>query len=153
MPTCSGSEVQRLLKLRSAFSNWDMYERTEGLNWTLHNPMCGGWGGVQCSAGFVTGLNFSGPDPTAPQRPPVLQGVASAAVHGSEPLALQGALLCTPLCASAVPRRAALGKPFVGITAASISDSMSTAVCCSHTPLWWARSMQIASAGLAVLEG
>ena len=95
----SGPEVQRLLLLRSAFSNWAMYERTEGLNWKLRNPMCGGWGGVQCSAGFVTGLNFSGPDPTAPQRPPVLQGVASAAVHGSEPLALQGALLCNPPCA------------------------------------------------------
>ncbi|CAK0772056.1 hypothetical protein CVIRNUC_003924 [Coccomyxa viridis] len=88
----SSPEVQRLLLLRSAFSNWAMYERTEGLNWTLRNPMCDGWGGVQCSAGFVTGLNFSGPDPAAPQRPPVLQGVASAAVHGSEPVALQGDL-------------------------------------------------------------
>ena len=130
MCACPGPEVQRLLLLRSAFSNWAMYERTEGLNWTLRNPMCDGWGGVQCSAGFVTGLNFSGPDPAAPQRPPVLQGVASAAVHGSEPVALQGALLCNTQCASAMPRLAVphLGKPCMGIKAASVSDSLSTAV-------------------------
>ena len=135
--------------LRTAFSNWAMYERTEGLNWTMGNPPCSGWRGVQCSAGYVTGLNFSGPDPTAPQRPPVLQGVPSAAVHGSEPIALQGALLRDALWAGALPQHAALGKPCMGIMATE--GSMFTAVCCLHVPL--AGYVHITSAMPAVLAG
>ncbi len=149
MCACPGPEVQRLLLLRSAFSNWAMYERTEGLNWTLRNPMCDGWGGVQCSAGFVTGLNFSGPDPAAPQRPPVLQGVASAAVHGSEPVALQGALLCNTQCASAMPR---LAVPHWANPAWASRLQASLTACpllSLHLSLW-ARYMHIASAGLAM---
>ena len=95
---CSGPEVQQLLVLRSAFLNWAIYERTEGLNWTLGNPVCSGWGGVQCTAGSVTGLNFSGPDPAAPQRPAALQNVAASAAHSSQPIALQGVSLSSALC-------------------------------------------------------
>ena len=81
-----------LLTLQTALPNWDIYHRTQLLNWTSTATMCTGWRGVQCNtAGAVIGLNFSAPGPDIPQRPRALEGVANMTVHGSQPIALQGA--------------------------------------------------------------
>ena len=88
--------MQKLLTLQTAFSNWDIYQRTQGLNWTSPATMCTSWQGVQCNtAGSVIGLNFSAPVPDPPQRLRALEGVTNLTVHSSEPIALQGAgLVC-----------------------------------------------------------
>lgn len=82
-----------LLTLTKVIPNWDIFARTQSLNWMSTTTMCQGWQGVQCQGPYVTGLNFSQPDPGVPQRPPILQGVDNVTAHGSMPIALQGALL------------------------------------------------------------
>ena len=82
-----------LLALTKVIPNWDIFARTQSLNWTSTTTMCQSWQGVQCQGPYVTGLNFSGPDPGEPKRPPILEGVDNVTVHGSMPIALQGALL------------------------------------------------------------
>lgn len=80
-----------LLTLQTAFSNWDIFQRTQQLNWTSPGTMCTGWQGVRCNnAGAVTGLNFSSPDPDPPQRPRALEGVTNYTVHSSQPICLHG---------------------------------------------------------------
>lgn len=87
----AGPDMAVLLTLQTAFSNWDIYQRTQGLNWTSPATMCTGWQGVQCNtAGSVIGLNFSAPTPDPPQRLRALEGVTNMTVHSSEPIALQG---------------------------------------------------------------
>ena len=96
--------MQKLLTLQTAFSNWDIYQRTQGLNWTSTATMCTGWQGVQCNtAGNVIGLNFSAPDIEPPQRLRALEGVTNMTVHSSQPIALQGADLACLTHMSASP--------------------------------------------------
>ena len=80
-----------LLTLQTAFSNWDIFQRTQQLNWTSPSTMCTGWQGVRCNnAGAVIGLNLSSPDPDPPQRPRALEGVTNSTVHSSQPICLHG---------------------------------------------------------------
>ncbi len=82
-----------LLTLTKVIWNWDIFARTQSLNWTSTSTMCQTWQGVQCQGPYVVGLNFSGPNPGEPDRPPILQGVDNVTVHGSLPIVLQGAPL------------------------------------------------------------
>lgn len=108
-----------LLTLTKVIPNWDIFARTQSLNWTTTATMCQSWQGVQCQGPYVIGLNFSEPDPDKPQRPPILQGVDNVTVHGSMPIALQGAPLSHRL-----PRSAMRLSPHVGGGPMSLASSL-----------------------------
>ena len=90
---CAAPDMAVLLNLTTVLVNWDIYGRTQSLNWTSNSTMCDFWSGVGCQGPEVVSLDFSisTMDVTGSSATP--QGLNFQNVRSSVPIRLQGVLL------------------------------------------------------------
>lgn len=91
---CAAPDMAVLVNLTKVFINWDVYARTQNLNWRSDRDVCDWTPYVGCQGQNVVSLDFSlsaidvtGSYPTTPQ------GLNYQNVHFSLPIRLQGMLL------------------------------------------------------------
>ena len=91
---CAAPDMAVLVNLTKVFINWDVYARTQNLNWRFDRNVCDWTPYVGCQGHNVVSLDFSlsaidvtGIHPTTPQ------GLNYQNVHFSSPIRLQGMLL------------------------------------------------------------
>lgn len=90
---CAALDMAVLLNLTTAFVNWDIYARTQSLNWTSNSTMCDYWSGVGCQGHEVVSLDFSIGTMVVTGSSATPQGLNFQNVRSSVPIRLQGVLL------------------------------------------------------------